>query len=356
MERERNGGENDGGKGGAHNGGPDDATFGLPLFRPALRLDALADRIRAAAARIERGDFSSGGSDGDAGAAVVLPLFEQLGWDLADATLVVPRFGTRAGVVDYALCHPAGTPRVLVNIGPLPPRRRGGGASAREAHPFDDPRLRALQLAISGDGREWRFHFPAGSTRLDKREFARADLVGDKASAVAEVLDTYVNFFALRAGWAFRVAEGEYRQGAFPAHAPRAWRRALAGSEVLDRFLAEMMDASGVSADPNEAEAFVRRQVEALPWTPSPPDAAPFRRVAVGDKVWVYDLASDDLECYYPVAGDPDFERNEVTAESPLGRALLGAREGEMRETQLPDGTDWVVRVVLVTSRAADDR
>lgn len=356
MERERNGGENDGGKGGAHNGGPDDATFGLPLFRPALRLDALADRIRAAAARIERGDFSSGGSDGDAGAAVVLPLFEQLGWDLADATLVVPRFRTRAGVVDYALCSPAGTPRVLVNIGPLPPRRRGGGASAREAHPFDDPRLRALQLAISGDGREWRFHFPAGSTRLDKREFARADLVGDKASAVAEVLDTYVNFFALRAGWAFRVAEGEYRQGAFPAHAPQAWRRALAGSEVLDRFLAEMMDASGVSADPNEAEAFVRRQVETLPWAPSPPDAAPFRRVAVGDKVWVYDLASDDLECYYPVAGDPDFERNEVTAESPLGRALLGAREGEMRETQLPDGTDWTVRVVLVTSRAGDDR
>ena len=158
-------------------------------------------------------------------------------------------------------------------------------------------------------GREWRSHFRAGSTRLDKREFARADLVGDKASTVAEVLDAYVDFFALRAGWAYR-----------------------------------------------EAEAFVRRQVEALPWAPSPPDAAPFRRVAVGDKVWVYDLASDDLECYYPVAGDPDFERNEVTAESPLGRALLGAREGEMRETQLPDGTDWVVRVVLVTSRAADDR
>ena len=285
------------------------------------------------------------------GGAVILPLFEQLGWDIDDTESVVRRFVTPAGAVDYALCHPAGIPRLLVKIGPLSTGRRGGRASGREAHPFHDLTLYALQLAISEDGREWRLHFPAGSERLDNREFARVDLVADETPGVAETLDTYANFFALRGGWAFRAAEAEYRRGAFPAYAPRAWRRTLAGSEVLDRFRAEMRDASGVSADADEAAAFIRRQAEALPWTPSPPDAAPFRRVAVGDKVWVYDSASGDLECYYPVAGDPDFERNEVTAESPLGRALLGAREGEVRETHLPDGTHWMVRIVLVSPR-----
>ncbi len=326
----------------------DFADFDLPLFRPALRLDALADTIHAAADHI--GDGAPASRD-EVGAQVVLPIFEQLGWDIEDPVVVARGFGTRRGAVDFALCHPEGNPRLLAGIGPPPERR-----SAREkaGHPFNDLSLRALQVGISEDGGEWRFYFPAGRGRLHNREFARAHLTRDGAVRAADVLDTYASHFALRNGWALRRAELEYRDRSFPVHAQEAWRRALAGDEIMDRFAAEIEAATGVSPDPEEAAEFVRGYVEGLPRTPNPPDPVPSRRVGLGDRVWVYDLAAGDLDCYYLVAADPDFERNEVTAESPIGRVLMGAREGETRETRLPNGTHWAARIVFIRHGRTD--
>ena len=318
-----------------------DPGEGLPLFDPRLRVEALAGTLRQV-----RGDFEQGNVSTPRGVAdfVLLPVLRQLGWDTGDRSRVVPGFETGAGAVDFALCSPPGTPRVLVTIGTLP-----GSAGAAGTHPFDDCSIRPLQVAVSEDGRAWRFHFPAGQGRIRNREFERFDIVDDETENIAEVLDGYLSFHATGSGEAFAEAARDYGERRFPAEAQAAWRRALAGPEVLGRFLREMEEATGVPADRGRAGRFIRGQIGRIRWPADPPDANPARQVGVGDRVFVYNFESREIETRVVVGGDdPDWEKGEVSRYSVIGRALFGAREGEEREFRLPDREPERIRIVLI--------
>lgn len=68
-------------------------------------------------------------------------------------------------------------------------------------------------------------------------------------------------------------------------------------------------------------------------------DDMPADRVGYGSKVRVHDLALDESDTYTLVAGDfIDFDAGHVSLESPIGRGLLGAREGDEVTVRLPAG------------------
>lgn len=314
-----------------------------PLFDRSRWTQALCEKIEELEKSMESERFRT---RTEVLEGVVKPLFVQLGWKFADPRTVVPGFETGPGKVDLALCHPPGHPRILVQIGAPPDSGRGQGG-----HLFDDRALDALQLAISGNGREWAFHFPAGVGSMRNREFARFDIVRDPEEEVAGELERYLAFHAVESGEAFGRAERCYRDRRFPADAVAAWRRALLGSEVLERFQAEMKAATGVPAGGDRAREFVRRRVAGMEWPADPPDPKPARRAMLGDRVWIYDFVAREIVERVVVDGDPDWENGEVSRDSAVGAALLGAREGEVREASLPDGVR-PIRIVLVRSPA----
>ena len=322
----------------------DDPVGGLPLFDRRSRIESLAEKLRDSVSDSEQGGFAT---KRDVVDRVLLPLLRHLGWDVGDTGVVAPGFETPAGAVDFALCHPSGDPRVLVKIGAV-----AESAPAPGGHPFEDCSIRAVQLAISEDGRSWEFHFPAGRGSVRNRQFARFDIANDLNEDVAEVLDTHLSFHAARSGEAFREAERAYGERRFPAEAPGAWRRSVAGREVVRRFLREMEDAVGVPADRRRAMNFVRGQLASMRWPADPPDPKPARRVEVGDRVWVYDFESREIVARTVVGREPDWERGEVSRDSPVGHALLGAREGEENEIELPDRKAGRIRIVLIRGSA----
>ena len=324
--------------------GSDELTGGLPLFDSALRIEALREKIDDLASEIGQGNFRTRAEVAD---GVVMPLLAQLGWDATAPGMVVPGFDTGSGKVDYALCHPPGDPSILVKIGTLQDTDHGG-----EAHPFEDCSIRAIQLAISKDGSEWRFHFPAGRGRLRNREFARVDIVRD-AEKAAKILDRYAGYHAVKSGEAFGQAERDYRERRFPAEALPAWRRSLLGREFLGLFLKEMERATGVLPEEERAEDFIRGQADAIPWPADPPDPVPARGVALGDKVWAYDFASGEIVTHIVVDRDPDFKQGEVSNGSAFGLALLGAREGEEREVRFSKERRKPVKVILIRRRGS---
>jgi len=329
-----------------HDDGPrpaDDPAGGLPLFDRQWRIESLARRLRELAGDFEHGNFKA---RRDIEEGVLLPLLRHLGWDVEEPRVVVPGFETPGGVVDFALGHPPGHPRILVRIGAPP-----GSVDAPGDHPFRDCSIPAIQLAVSEDGRRWRFHFPAGRGSIRNREFARFDIVGDASEDVAEAFDTYLSFHAVKPGEAFRDAERKYRDRRFPAEAHGAWRRSVAGREVLRRFLRELQEAVGVPADRRRALGFVRGQLSSIRWPPDPPDPKPARRVAVGDRVWVYDFKSREIIVRMVVGSEPDWDEGEVSRDSAIGHALLGAREGEEREIRLPGREPMHLRIVLIRKR-----
>ena len=170
----------------------------------------------------------------------------------------------------------------------------------------------------------------------------------------ADVLGGIVKPLFTQLGWEFadpRMVVPEFDR-CFPAEAAAAWGRALRGSELLERFLEEMRKATGVSADRDRARGFIRGQVDGMEWSADPPDPKPARRVAPGDTVWVYDFRSREIVVRVVVDSDPDWEKGEVSRDSPVGVALLGAQEGEEREVRLPDRESRRARIVLIRSRA----
>ena len=320
----------------------DGMTGGLPLFNRALRIEALRGLVEELENDMERGKFRTRQEVVD---EILKPLFAQLGWDFADSDLVVKRFETATGSVDFALCLPGGDPRVLVSIDPRP------DPDGEDEHPFDDLAIPAIQLSVSEDGRLWRLHWGAGRGSVRNREFVRFEIVSDLARTVAEILETFLAHHAIKSGEALREAERDYGAKRFPAEALAAWRRSLLAEEAVERFVAEMKKATGVLPDLARAEVFVRGQVDAVPWPADPPDPTPSRHVGLGDRIWFHDFASDEIVMKVVVGGEADWERGEVTRDSPIGHALLGAREGEEREARVPGEDPRAVRIVLIRGR-----
>jgi transcription elongation factor GreA len=70
----------------------------------------------------------------------------------------------------------------------------------------------------------------------------------------------------------------------------------------------------------------------------------------MGSKVTVEDQDSKEKEDYYLIFGDAeDFEDGQVTMSSPIGRALLGKKVGEVALLKLPARTRKLKVVTLKT-------
>jgi transcription elongation factor GreA len=72
-------------------------------------------------------------------------------------------------------------------------------------------------------------------------------------------------------------------------------------------------------------------------------DAAPTGRVSIGSVVEIEDEHGDRMELEVSSLGGT----GAVSPESPLGRALMGAREGEVVDVEAPRGA-WRARIVAV--------
>ena len=76
----------------------------------------------------------------------------------------------------------------------------------------------------------------------------------------------------------------------------------------------------------------------------------PSDQVGFGSRVTVRNLTADDEQVYTIVTGDfMDLDAGHISMASPLGRALLGRREGEEFEVELPAGVRSFRIETLVT-------
>ncbi len=309
------------------------------LFDESVRRDGLADEVRRVVEGIER---QRPRTRAEAGERVVVPLLEALGWG-GDRGRVVADFETASGRVDFALCPSSSVPALLIAIdGAFESDRKG--EAGRVDRLFADSSVKAVQVVVSAERWDWRLHYPAPRAPLARREFARVELYGDPSDA-AKTLDRFVS--QASSGGALRRAEREYAALRFPAEALGAWRRALEGDRFLKLFEEALLDAIGAPADSKRAAAFASGQRKSVEWLPDPPDPGPARRVRVGDRVWVYHVGRREIERHDIVASDPDFERGQVSADSPWG-GMIGASEGDVREIRLPKGSPREVRVLLI--------
>jgi transcription elongation factor GreA len=78
--------------------------------------------------------------------------------------------------------------------------------------------------------------------------------------------------------------------------------------------------------------------------------------VGMGSRITVEDQATKTKEDYHLIFGDAeDFDEGQVTMSSPIGRALLGKKVGEIALLKLPSGARKLRIVKLTTIHEAPD-
>ncbi len=126
-------------------------------------------------------------------------------------------------------------------------------------------------------------------------------------------------------------------------HLKTVRRKEVAGRIKQSKEFGDLMENSEYEDAKNE-QAFVEgrilqlekmlRNARVIDNHGDPPD-----RVAVGSTVRLKDLSSGE-EIHYMIVGstEADPDRDKISNESPVGRALLGKRKGDMVEVTAPAG------------------
>lgn len=202
-------------------------------------------------------------SEAEISQGVVAHVLHELGWPVFNVQVVAPEFKIGKRKVDYALCHPAGKPSVLVEVKDL-----GKADNRGQQQLFEYCFHQGVPIAVLTDGREWSFFLPSGQGSYEERRFAQLDIIDDDSGSVTEVLKRYLAFDRVKSDEARRRAERDYealrRQKEAAWNYASVWRRLLAGPDplLLDLFSEEVGNETGVRPEPESAAKFIRRQLQ----------------------------------------------------------------------------------------------
>ena len=221
----------------------------------------LADLKQAIAA----GDYRS---EAEISRGVVTRILDALDWPVYDIHVVSPEFKIGTRKVDYALCHPARKPSVLLEV-----KDFGKAKEKGEKQLFEYCFHQGVPIAVLTDGRTWSVFFPSGQGGYEDRRFCQIDLVDGDPGDSARNFTHYLSAREVRSGEARNRAERQYdaarREKEAESKYVPVWQKLLSGPEplLLDLFLEEVEQAAGVRPDSSHATKFIRDQVRAKPPT-----------------------------------------------------------------------------------------
>ena len=165
-------------------------------------------------------------------------LLGALEWPMFEIKVVFPEYGVDRGNVDYALCHPASTPRVFIEV------KRVGNIDKGTEQLFDYAYRIGVTILILTDGQKWRFYHPAGEGSYEDRKVTELDFIVGNSEECAKRLDRYLNYESVKIGKAAEVIAKDYRnivnQRQIEERLPEVWNELV--QEKNDYLLLAMMD------------------------------------------------------------------------------------------------------------------
>jgi predicted type IV restriction endonuclease len=169
---------------------------------------------------------------------IVLPILNELGWDVFNVDIVSPEYALEGRRVDFALCHPAKRPQVFFEI------KQVGQSVNTERQLFEYAFHSGIPMAVLTDGREWGFFLPGEQGSYDERRVYKLDILERDITETIERLQRYLAYSRVRSGEAIEAARQDYRNAAKAREAkstlPSAWAKII---EEQDELLIELLAA-----------------------------------------------------------------------------------------------------------------
>ena len=170
--------------------------------------DQLIQHIVDIRERLRQGEYESEAAVSD---GVVKRLLEAVGWPRYNQRIVYPQFrvGTGTRKVDYALCDPPGSARVLLEVKDVGEINTKAETQLFEYCNSEEVRVR---VAVLTDGRTWKLYFPYGVGGHKDRLFHEINLLEHDPTNISNALKLYLDFDAVKSGEAIRRSELAYQE------------------------------------------------------------------------------------------------------------------------------------------------
>lgn len=137
---------------------------------------------------------------------IVNRLLQALEWPIFTPQIVVDKYAVEGRRVDFALCHPASTPRVFIEA------KRVGNIDKRIRELFEYAFHIGIPIVVLTDGQKWRFYHPTGEGSYEDRMVAEIDLIAENSEECSNCLDRYLNFESVKTGKAAQVIAADYQR------------------------------------------------------------------------------------------------------------------------------------------------
>ena len=152
--------------------------------------------------QLKQGAFSHEAAVSD---GIVRRLLHALKWPIFTPQIVIPEYGVEGQRVDFALCHPASTPRVFMEV------KRVGNIDKGIKQLFEYAFHTGVPIVVLTDGQKWRFYHPAGEGSYEDRKVVELDLIVGNSEECAKSLNRYLNYESVQTGEAAEVIVEDYK-------------------------------------------------------------------------------------------------------------------------------------------------
>lgn len=221
--------------------------------RPRNEME-LTDRISSIKERIADGRYQSESAVRE---AIVLPILDELGWDVWNPDAVIRELSLSGRRVDYALAVHPSRPNILIEVKAI------GGAGGADRQLFEYAFHEGVPMAVLTDGREWHFYLPGEQGPYEERRVYKLDFMEREARDSSRILERYLGFGRVKSGAALEDAKHDFREASQHRLAaqsiPKAWRELVAEpDELLIELVAERAESiCGYRPDATEIEKFL---------------------------------------------------------------------------------------------------
>jgi hypothetical protein len=190
---------------------------------------------------------------------IILRLLSRLGWSIFDSTHVWPEYVLGNGRVDYALCHPASRPVILIESKDV------GKAFGAERQLFEYAFHKGIPMAVLTDGQEWSFFLPGEQGDYQERCVYKLDLIARAESESVRIFERYLKYDEVASGRSFDNAKSDYRtvnkSRQINDTLPLAWQQLLRDQdELLVELLSDRVATiCGYKPEPQVVADFIQK-------------------------------------------------------------------------------------------------
>jgi hypothetical protein len=201
--------------------------------------------------------------------AIILPILDELGWDIWSPEIVIRELHLSGRRVDYGLAvHPA-RPNIFIEVKAI------GNAGGADRQLFEYAFHEGVPMAVLTDGREWHFYLPGEQGPYEERRLYKLDLIEREPQDSSRFLQRYMEFNRVKSGVALEDAKHDFREASqyrIAAQAiPKAWIEIIGEpDELLIELIAERAESiCGYRPDSVEIEKFLLEGVQVRRERPS---------------------------------------------------------------------------------------